>query len=124
MKINTRRVIRLVCALTFVASIALSTPPASSVDAGKATFNNSCIHCHGVDGGGNLGQDQFWNVKISRLNQEYVQKKSDEELTSVILNGRRKMPAAVMGKPHADNTNRVKPGQVPDLIAYIRSLKK
>jgi mono/diheme cytochrome c family protein len=124
MKLNSRRVIRLVCAVTFGATIALSTPPGSSVETGKATFNNSCIHCHGTGGGGNLGQDKFWNVRIPRLNQEYVQKKSDEELTSVILNGRRKMPAAVMGKPHASNTNKVKPEQVPDLLAYIRSLKK
>ena len=51
---------------------------------------------------GNLGQDQFWNVKIPRLNQEYVQKKSDEELTSVILNGRGKMPAAVMAAAFQD----------------------
>jgi mono/diheme cytochrome c family protein len=124
MKINSRRVIRLVCAVTFCATVAFSTPPSSSADAGKATFNNSCIHCHGVAGAGNLGQDKFWNLRIPRMNQDYVQKKSDEELTSVILNGRRKMPAAVMGKPHANNTKTVKPEQVPDLIAYIRSLKK
>jgi mono/diheme cytochrome c family protein len=121
---KSRHVTKLICGVTFAATVALSTAASSTVDAGKGIFNDSCIHCHGVAGAGNLAQDQFWNIKIPRLNQDYVQNKSDKELTYVILNGKRKMPAAVMGKPHAENNTKVKPEQVPDLIAYIRSLKK
>ena len=115
---------KLACGMTIAASIALSTPAHSATDAGKAIYNDSCVHCHGAGGAGNTGQDQFWRMRIPRLNEEYAQKKSDEELRDVILNGKRKMPPAVLGKPHTANNTKVKPEQVPDLIAYIRSLKR
>jgi mono/diheme cytochrome c family protein len=111
----------MVCAIAIVAALALSRPAYSAVDASKATYNQSCVHCHGVAGAGNPVQDQFWNMKIPRLNEPYVQKKSDEALRNVILNGKRKMPAALQG---IDHRTKVTPEQVPDLIEYIRSLQK
>ena len=107
------------------AAFAYSTPAySSSVDAGKATYDNSCIHCHGAAGAGNTVQDRFWKMRIPRLNGPYVQKKSDAELKNVILNGKRKMPPAMMGQPETAHRTKVEENQVPDLIAYIRSLKK
>ena len=67
--------------------------------------------------------DTFYKIRIPRLNSEYVQKKSDEELRHVILNGKRKMPAAMAGLPETQHRSKITPEQVPDLIAYVRTLK-
>ena len=98
--------------------------PAYSAEDGKATYNNSCTYCHGADGNGNSVSDQFWKMKIPRMTSDYVQKKSDADLTEVILNGKRKMPAAMLGKPETQHRTKVTAEQVPSLIAYIRTLKK
>ena len=121
---KTQRLMKLVCGATIAAAFALPAPAASSADAGKAIYNNSCVHCHGAAGAGNPVQDTFWQIKIPRLNGDYVQKKSDDDLKNVILNGVRKMPAAVQGQPHSDVGAKIRPEQAPDLIAYLRSLKK
>jgi mono/diheme cytochrome c family protein len=124
LNMKTMNSMRLVWGMTLAATFALSTPAYSAADAGKATFNGSCIHCHGKNAAGNPSQDRYWKMRIPRLNEAYVQNKSDEELKNVIMNGIRKMPPALMGHPHAADRTKVKPEAVPDLIAYIRSLKK
>ncbi len=113
---------KLVCGTMMIA--ALSTSAYSAEKASNGTYTASCFYCHGEAGSGNPVQDKYWNMRIPRLNSAYIQQKSDAELKEVILNGRRKMPAALMGAPHADNRTKVKAEQVPELIAYIRSLKK
>ena len=117
---------KLLCGVTFVA-ITLATPVHATSDAGKTTYNASCVQCHGPAGGdGNPVADRHWNVRIPRLNGAYVQKKSDAELTHVILNGKRKMPPAMMmrGVPDTAHKTKVTAEQVPDLIAYIRTQKR
>ena len=121
---KTRNFTRLVCCMTIAAACAFRLAADPSVESGKAIYNNSCIHCHGEAGVGNPVQETFWHVTIPKLNGDYVQKKTDDQLRSVILNGIRKMPAAVQGQPHSTVGLKVKPEQVPDLIAYIRTLKK
>jgi mono/diheme cytochrome c family protein len=110
--------------MTIAAMFALATPAYSAVDAGKATYSDSCIHCHGEAGVGHSVSDQYWKMRIPRLNEDYVQKKSDEELKQVILNGKRKMPPAMMGSRETAHRTKVAPEQVPDLIAYLRTLKR
>jgi hypothetical protein len=58
----------MVYAIAIIAAFALSRPAYSAVDAGKA-YNQSGVHCHGVAGAGNPVQDEFWNMKIPRLNE-------------------------------------------------------
>jgi mono/diheme cytochrome c family protein len=118
-----RKSMNLVCGIAIAAAFALSLSAASGADAGKATYNDSCVNCHGPEGAGSAVSDTFWKMKIPRLNSDYVQKKSDEELTEIILNGKRKMPPAMVGKPDSQHKTKVTPAQVPDLIAYIRTLK-
>jgi mono/diheme cytochrome c family protein len=116
---------QLVCGMTVAAIFAFATPAFGwDQAAGKATYDNSCVHCHGEAGIGSPVADKFWKMTIPQLNSKYVQKKSDEELTVVILNGKRKMPPAMMGKPETEHRSKVTPEQVPDLIVYIRTLKK
>jgi mono/diheme cytochrome c family protein len=124
LKMKTQGLMKLACGMTIAAAFAFPVPADPSADAGKAIYNNSCIHCHGAGGAGNPVQDTFWQIAIPRLNGDYVQKKSDDQLRTVILNGIRKMPPAVLGRPHQTIGVKVTPEQVPDLIAYIRSLKK
>jgi mono/diheme cytochrome c family protein len=98
-------------------------PAYPAVADGKSTYDQSCAHCHG-DGNGNSVADQFWKMKIPRLASTYVQNKSDDELRQIILNGKRKMPAAMMGSPETAHRTKVSANQVPDLLLYIRTLKR
>jgi mono/diheme cytochrome c family protein len=122
--LNTLNTTKLLCGIVFAASIAFSMPADSAADDGKITYNDSCIRCHGEAGIGNPVQDQFWKMKIPRLTASYVQKKSDSELKTIILNGKRKMPPVMLGAPETQHRSKVTETQVPGLIAYIRSLKK
>jgi mono/diheme cytochrome c family protein len=114
---------RLYCTMTLAAGLALSAPAYSAVNDGKATYEQSCINCHGVNGTGNNASDAFWKMKIPRLNGNYIQSKPDAELKNVILNGKRKMPPALLGSPETQHRSPVSAAQVPDLIAYIRTFK-
>jgi mono/diheme cytochrome c family protein len=124
LKLKTVGSMRLRCGVTF-AAIALATPAHAAAHAGKATYNASCIQCHGPAGDGNPVADRSWKIRIPRLNGAYVQNKSDAELTHIILNGKRKMPPAMMmlGNPDTAHKTKISAEQVPDLIAYIRTQK-
>jgi len=106
-----------------VAGITVLAPLSFAADSGKATFDNSCANCHGPSGAGSEVSDKFWKMRIPRLNSPYIQGKSDAELTDVILNGKRKMPPAMAGKPETQHKTKITAEQVPDLVAYIRTLK-
>jgi len=106
-----------------IAGFAILTPAWSAVRDGKSTYSQSCIHCHGESGTGSSVADKFWKMKIPRLNSSYIQNKSDDDLKFVILNGKRKMPPAMVGSPDTAHKTKVTAEQVPDLVAYIRTLK-
>lgn len=105
------------------ALFALLAPLSFAADSGKALYDNSCITCHGASGEGSTVMDKFYRVEIPRLNSKYVQRKTDAELRSVILNGRRKMPVAMAGLPETQHRTKITADQVPGLISYVRTLK-
>ncbi|MFY9729050.1 MAG: cytochrome c [Candidatus Acidiferrales bacterium] len=74
-----------------------------------ATFKAKCASCHGADGKGKAA------LKTQDLASAEVQKMSDAELTTITADGKGKMPA--YGKS-------LKPDQIKDLVAYIRSFAK
>jgi mono/diheme cytochrome c family protein len=78
-----------------------------------ALYKTKCAACHGADGKGEttIGKTN----KMRDLASDDVQKQSDADLTAVITNGKNKMPA--YGKS-------LKPEQVKDLVAHVRSLAK
>lgn len=78
--------------------------------AGEATYKAKCALCHGADGKGKGGA-----LKTGDLAAAEVQKLSDAELTEIIANGKNKMPG--YGKS-------LKPDQIKDLVAYVRSLAR
>jgi cytochrome c5 len=118
--------ITLLCGMSFAAVMTLATPAYAAAGAGEGTYNNSCLPCHGRAGDGNPVSDRSWKMRIPRLNSAYVQTKSDAELTNVILNGKRKMPPAMMmlGNPDTQHKTKISSEQVPDLITYIRAQRK
>jgi len=87
----------------------LSAQAKADAAAGEGTFKAKCAGCHGADGKGKAA------MKTTDLGAADTQKKSDEDLSGVITNGKPpKMPAS----------KSLTPDQVKDLVSYIRSLKK
>jgi mono/diheme cytochrome c family protein len=87
---------------------------AADVNAGKATFDQSCKACHGADGAGNPGIAKMMNVEMKALGSADVQAMSDDSLKKVVTDGKGKM------KPVTSVTGKA----LDNVIAYVRSLKK
>jgi cytochrome c6 len=104
---NQREVI--LASLCLAGLIFFSTNAKADAQAGAATFKTKCVSCHGVDGKGKEA------LKTQDWSSAAVQQMSDAELTAITTNGKGKMPA--YGKS-------LKPDQIQDLVAYIRSLAK
>lgn len=108
----TRMARGVVCPAALVA-LGFSSVPAGAQDAGAALYKTKCAACHGADGKGDTSVGK--TNKIRDLSSAGVQQQSEADLTAVITGGKGKMPA--YGKS-------LKPEQVKDLVAYIRSLGK
>ncbi len=104
----------MVPAMLLVFPVVLLGMAAGNADQGKAAFQKRCKMCHGADGKGNPAMARMLKVEFHAMDSEYVQKKSDEELKSIILKGKGKM-AAVRG---------VAEPELNDILAYLRSLQK
>ena len=87
--------------------------PAHAQGSNAALYKAKCAACHGADGKGETAIGKA--NKLRDLSSTDVQKQSDGELTTIIENGKGKMPA--YGKS-------LKPEQVKELVAYIRSIAK
>jgi mono/diheme cytochrome c family protein len=101
----------LVC---FAFSPAVLVAGSGDARAGKATYKQHCVACHGADGAGNAALAKSMNVTIPDLGSKGVQTLSDADLQKVIAQGKGKMQA-VKGLTDADLHN---------LVAYIRTLAK
>ncbi|HEX4230538.1 MAG TPA: cytochrome c [Bryobacteraceae bacterium] len=80
---------------------------------GAVTYKAKCAMCHGPDGSGDTPMGK--RFKLRDLRSPEVQKETDEDLTEIITNGKPPMPG--YGKS-------LRPAQIHDLIAYIRSVAK
>jgi cytochrome c6 len=108
---NWTRITRLIIAATALMALGLMSVPAEAQDDGAALYKTKCAACHGAAGKGDTAVGKA--NKIRDLSSADVQQQSDADLTTVITSGKGKMPA--YGKS-------LKPDQVKDLVAYIRSL--
>lgn len=87
--------------------MAVCSSPAVAQDA-PATYKAKCAMCHGADGkGGKMGTRDFASPE--------VQKESDADLAGIISNGKGKMPKY---------GEKLKEGEIKDLVTYIRGLAK
>ena len=96
-----------VISLGFVVSLS-----AQAQNTAETLYKSKCAGCHGADGTGSatgkkMGAHDFTTADVQGM--------SDTELSTVITNGKNKMPA--YGKP-------LKPEEVKGLVAYIRTVKK
>ena len=110
MKVET--VLRLAMLATIVTIIVLWGTTAAAQDA-AATYKAKCAACHGADAKGETPVGKKMGIKD--LASADVQKMSDAELTTVIADGKNKMPSYKKS---------LKPDQIKELVGYIRSLKE
>jgi cytochrome c6 len=87
---------------------------AADAGAGKATFEKSCIGCHGKDGKGNPAMAKVLGEKGLNLTAKEAAQKSDEQLLKVIANGEGKMPAQ----------KSLSKDEQKQVLSYVRSLQK
>ena len=99
--------------LLLFAAFGLLLPSAQAQSGGPALFKAKCAVCHGADGKADTGIGKADGIRD--LGSADVQKQTDDELAGIIGNGKGKMPA--YGKS-------LKPEQIKDLVAFIRTLKK
>jgi mono/diheme cytochrome c family protein len=79
--------------------------------AGKAAFQAHCTPCHGADATGDTPVAKAFGADLN-LHDQKAQSLKDSDITDIITNGRGKMP-----KPPG-----VAPADIPNLVAYIRTL--
>lgn len=96
-------------ALFLASTFLLGTQAKADTAAGQATYKAKCAACHGADAKGKEA------LKTQDFASAAVQGMSDAELTSLINDGKGKMPAY---------SKSLKPDQVKDLVSYIRSFAK
>jgi mono/diheme cytochrome c family protein len=104
--------IKVFVTLTTVAVMFFLSLSARAQDASGTLYKSKCAGCHGVDGSGSatgkkMGAHDFTTADVQGM--------SDTELSTIITNGKNKMPA--YGKS-------LKAEDIPGLVAYIRTLKK
>jgi mono/diheme cytochrome c family protein len=99
-------------AIALLGFVGVSAFPVYAGD-GAQLYKTKCVACHGADGKGETAVGKA--DKIRDLGSAEVQAQSDADLTTIVSTGKGKMPA--YGKS-------LKPEQVKDLVAYIRTLKK
>jgi mono/diheme cytochrome c family protein len=90
--------------------------PVSAQDmaAGKASYTKRCQTCHAADGSGNPGIAKALGIQFRALASADAQKATDVEMKKVISEGMGKMKG-VSG---------VDAGEMNNIVAYVRSLKK
>jgi mono/diheme cytochrome c family protein len=95
-----------------IAVIFILSLSADAQNAGETLYKSKCAACHGADGTGSatgkkMGAHDFTTAEVQGM--------SDMELSTIITNGKNKMPA--YGKS-------LKADDIKGLVAYIRTLKK
>ena len=79
---------------------------------GADTFKAKCAACHGATGKADTTMGK--NLKIRDFSSADVQKQSDAELTTIITDGKNKMPS-YKGK--------LTDAQIGEVVKFIRTLK-
>jgi len=84
---------------------------------GKPLYTQKCVACHKADGSG--GVKLTGNPTPSFKDAKRMATVTDDKLRECITNGVLKSGMVAWGK-----TGQLKPAQIEDVIAYIRTLKK
>ncbi|HEX8985000.1 MAG TPA: cytochrome c [Bryobacteraceae bacterium] len=103
--------------------LGIAVPVFADGSQGAEAFRKICSQCHGDQGAGSPSADNFYRMKIPRLNSQEVQKMSDAELKEIIMKGRRRMKPPLPGTPFMQG-HKVKPELLDEIVLYVRALKK
>ncbi|MBF6569676.1 MAG: c-type cytochrome [Candidatus Binataceae bacterium] len=79
-----------------------------AIEQGRHLFNANCAHCHGEDAG---AEDPYYNLP------QLLSDKSDKDFTTAVTNG-------IPDKGMPPWKTILKPGQIGDLLVYLRSVEK
>ncbi len=79
---------------------------------GAAVYKAKCKSCHGADGSPSAFAQKMGAMD---LGSPEVQKKSDAELTKIITDGEKKMPAYA---------SKLSSDEIKSVVEFIRTLKK
>jgi cytochrome c6 len=109
MKKNRMQVFAAVAAIAVGFLLSL---PAHAQNASETLYKSKCAMCHSTDGTGSatgkkMGAHDFTTSDVQGM--------SDAEISTIISNGKNKMPAYAKS---------LKPDDIKGLVAYIRTLKK
>jgi len=104
---------RIICFAIVVAAPVLVCARSRADDKSAATYKAKCATCHGADGKGDTPAGK--STKVRSFGDAEVVKTSDDDLAGIIEKGKGKMPG--YGKS-------MKPDEIKDMVAYIRSLAK
>lgn len=109
----------LVVAAAAAAISASAGPSKGNAAAGKAIYTSKCVACHKADGSGGVKLTGNPTPSWKDAKRMADPKITDDFLRDCIVNGKVKSGMVAWGK-----TGQLKPQQIEDLIAYIRTLQK
>ena len=104
---------KIICIATVVVAPLLLCTRTRADDKSAATYKAKCVACHGADGKGDTPAGK--STKVRSFADPEVVKASDDDLAGIIEKGKEKMPG--YGKS-------MKPDEIKNMVAYIRSLAK
>ena len=110
---KTKSMSKIICLAIVVAVPVLLSARTRADDKSAATYKAKCATCHGADGKGDTPAGK--STKARSFGDAEVVKASDDDLAGIIEKGKGKMPG--YGKS-------MKPDEIKDMVAYIRSLAK
>jgi mono/diheme cytochrome c family protein len=82
--------------------------------AGKRLFASRCASCHGPNGEGREATARTFKVEMRHLASKEVQDRTDAELRKLLAEG------GIKAKP----VRNLRDGDITNLIAFLRTLKK
>lgn len=100
-------------ALLGLAVILFCAAPMRAQGDAENNYKTKCVACHGPDGTGATPAGKA--LKVSDFHSPEMAKETDAELTTIITNGKDKMPK------YGD---KLKEKEIKDLVAYVRTLSK
>ena len=110
---KTKSMSKIICLTTVVVASLLLCARTRADDKSAAIYKAKCVTCHGADGKGDTPAGK--STKVRSFADPEVVKASDDDLAGIIEKGKGKMPG--YGKS-------LKPDEIKDMVAYIRSLAK